>query len=348
MTIDKLLITGASGLLGSQLIHECLKQDIRPICLVREGSDCSFIDSHGLEKRVADLRNQELLTQAFSGIKSVIHTAAMVDFRGDRLTMFTGINSFGALFCFRAAVATGVQRFLHVSTVAAVGAALRGDTGPPTPLTENAEFNLAHLRIPYILSKYQAERLLFQEHTIETEKQDGSKPPELVVVSPSIIVAPSRHGADKSRIEKLMSRAVLPSFPNRLNVVDIRDVAPAILRALEKGEDSERYLLTGDNFSFSEGLEIFASLTGKSPRRLATPLAWVRGAANIAQQLRRKNKGGKLKFYPDLIRMLDFDWVYDNSKARQQWGFNPRPMQQTLSDLYSGDFTGFYLRNPSE
>ncbi len=352
MTAQKILITGASGLLGSQLIHECLKRDIRPICLVREGSDCSYIDSHGLEKRIADLRNQELLSEAFIGIDSVIHTAAIVDFRGDRLTMFTGINSFGSLFCYRAAIKAGVRRFLHVSTIAAVGAVLRGqeERYPQPPLTENTEFNLSHLRIPYILSKYQAEQLLIQERTSlegasDTPQTQTAPNPELIIVNPSIIVAPSRHGADKSRIDKLMSRAVLPSFPNQLNIVDIRDVSEAILVALEKGQDGERYLLTGDNFTLAEGLEVFSSLVGRSPRSIGLPLGLIRGSAKLAQSVRQKNKGGKLKFYPDLIKMLDYDWIYDNSKARVQLGFNPRTARETLTDLYSGSFDGFYLRN---
>jgi dihydroflavonol-4-reductase len=342
---QKILITGASGLLGSQLIHECLNKGIRPICLVRENSDCSFIDSHRLEKRYADLRNQERLSESFSGIDAVIHTAAIVDFRGDKLTLFTGINSFGALFCYRAAVSAGAKKFLHVSTIAAVGANLRHPNNFPAPLTENATFNLDKLRIPYILSKHQAEQLLFQAHA---QSDDSEERPKLITVNPSIIVAPSRHGADKSRIDKLMSRAILPNFKTRFNVVDIRDVAQAIIVALEKGEDGERYLLTGDNLSLSEGLKIFSSLTGQTPRQAPLPISILKGVAQIASRLRRKDKGGKLRFYPDIIRMLDYDWVYDNSKAGQRLDFNPRSARETLGDLYSGNFAGFYLQRISD
>ncbi len=340
---QKILITGASGLLGSQLICECLKGNIRPVCLVREGSNCTFIDSHHLEKRYADLRNQEQLVSAFEGIDTVIHTAAIVDFRGDKLTMFTGVNSFGALFCYRAAVASGVRKFLHVSTIAAVGAVLRKKNNSTLPLNEDAVFNLGELRIPYILSKHQAEELLSQER----KSADSGGAPQLITVNPSIIVAPSRHNSDKARINKLMSHSFLPCFPNRVNFVDIRDVAAAILEALAKGRDGERYLLTADNISVPEALDIFSDFSGRSPRRFTPPLSWLHSAAKLAVRFRSRNKGGKLRFYPDIVDMLNYDWTYDNSKARNELGFNPRPVKETLQDLYNGDFAGFYLQ-PSE
>ncbi len=346
---QKILITGASGLLGSQLIHEYLKQGIRPICMVRKTSDCTFIDSHNLEKRFADLRNQESLTEAFQGIDSVIHTAALVDFRGDKLTLFTGINSFGALFCYRAAISARVRKFLHVSTIAAIGATLRDSNRESALLTEDAKFNLDHLRIPYILSKHHAEQLLsqasVQESDDDTQDNEHQKRPELITVNPSIIVAPSRHGADKSRIDKLMSKALIPNFQTKFNIVDIRDVSQAILSAMEKGRDRERYLLTGDNLSLAEGLDIFSIQTGRKPRQFSPPISALVTAAQIACRLRRENKGGKLRFYPDVVRMLNYDWVYDNSKARSQLDFNPRPAAETLDDLYSGNFNGFYLNN---
>jgi len=337
---QKILITGASGLLGSQLIHEYLTRNIRPVCLVRESSDCVYIDKHKLEKRYADLRNQEQLGHAFEGIDTVIHTAAVVDFRGDKLTMFTGVNSFGTLFCYRAAVAAGVKTFLHVSTIAAVGAVLRDKTSPSVLLDERAEFNLKRLRIPYILSKRQAEELLRQER----DSADSDRAPQLITVNPSIIVAPSRHSSDKARIDKLMSRAFLPCFLNRVNLVDIRDVAIAILEALAKGRDGERYLLTADNVSVPEALDIFSDFSGHSPRRFSLPKSWLRAAAKLAVKFRSKNRGGKLRFYPDIVEMLNYDWAYDNSKARKELGFNPRPVRETLQDLYTGDFAGSYLQ----
>jgi nucleoside-diphosphate-sugar epimerase len=148
-----ILVTGASGSLGSQLLYELTQRGLKPIAHVRPSSDTTFIDSLGLEKRTADLRIRPELAQLVNGVDFVIHTAAWVDFRGNRLTQFAGINTIGALEMYRAAAQAGVKRFLHVSTVAAVGALPRkvaadGSLPPVRRLTENWQFNLEHLRVP--------------------------------------------------------------------------------------------------------------------------------------------------------------------------------------------------------
>ena len=78
---QKILITGASGSLGKQLVYEFYRIGVKPICHVRETSNTGYIDSLKLEKRFADLRNREHLAKLVEGVDSVIHTAAWVNFR---------------------------------------------------------------------------------------------------------------------------------------------------------------------------------------------------------------------------------------------------------------------------
>lgn len=352
----RLLITGASGLLGRQLVYELDRVGIRPVCLVRESSDITYLKSLDLEIRFADLRDSDALALAFAGIEWVIHTAALVDFRGDRLTMFTGLNSFGALASYRAAGSAsaasatgatgatgsagsaGVKRFAHISSVVGIGAVYR--TGADiAPLTESAEFNLSHINVPYILSKRSAEDLL----AAESEAGSETAGPELVTLNPSIVVAPSRHSSDRHRIDKLFGRKFIPTFPNHLNFVDLRDIAPAIINALVSGVPGKRYLLTGENLALTEILDIFQNLTGKTPRRVRIPRSALNLAAKFFSARHRRKSGGKLRLYPDLLKMLDYDWVYDSALAKSDLGFVSRPANETLGDLYRETFHGTFL-----
>ena len=94
--------------------------------------------------------------QLMVGVDKVIHTAAYVNFRRDKLTQFTGINTFGAVSLYNAAREAGVKRFVHVSTIAAVGAQERKNLSEsqdkPALINEDTEFNLGSLHIPYISS----------------------------------------------------------------------------------------------------------------------------------------------------------------------------------------------------
>jgi len=250
MTESRILITGATGKLGRQLVFELDRRGIKPIAHVRESSNTTYLDLHALEIRRADLRQETDLRSLVQGIDAIIHTAAYVDFRGDRLTQFTGINTFGAVNLFKAAQAAGVKRFVQVSTVAAVGAIHRKENGkklgyPTPPLArEETEFNLDHLRIPYIQTKRAAE--------VELAKLAPLGTTELVTVCPSIVVAPSDTGDDRSKALKALKPFLVPYFPNRVNLVDIRDLAPGIVAALERGRTNERYILGGDDITGRE------------------------------------------------------------------------------------------------
>lgn len=344
---SKILITGASGSLGSQLVYEFARRGLKPICHVREDSDTDYIDSLGLVKRVADLRNKDQLKKLAEGVDGIIHTAGWVDFRSDRLTQFTGINTFGALELFKAAQGAGVKRFLHISTIAAVGASRREATEAgrledegADRLTEESPFNLDHLHIPYIMTKRAAE--------VELGKAVGLGSTELVIVNPSIIIAPSRTGDNRqAAIKRFFRSLIMPDLPNIMNLVDIRDLAPGILSALEKGEKGQRYILGGDNISGRDLLLSVSVILGKMPHLLKFP-RWSYSIVARSPWVRMRVTGKtKISVYPDLIRLLDYDWRFSSRKAFEALDYRYRSIHYTLKDLLQNDFSGTW-QQPKE
>jgi dihydroflavonol-4-reductase len=337
---NTILVTGASGSLGKQVIYELNRRGVKPIAQVRETSDTSYVDSLGLEKRTADLRNEESLQKLVDGIDAVIHTAAWVNFRQDRLTQFTGINTFGALNMFGAAEKAGAKRFVHVSTAAAVGAVRRRNSGAVSfendLVREDAEFNLGHLRIPYIMTKRAAE-----EELMKAARESST---ELVIVNPSVIVGPSRTGDDRGKTHRLFNRFVMPDLPVRINLVDIRDVAPAVISAMRKGRNGERYILAGDNITVKDLVLAVSSIIGRVPHVLRIPRPVYDFTARAAFVIGKLLGRDKISYYPDLVKMLDYDWAYSYSKAREELGFRCRSIHSTLNDLLTNTFTGTYLK----
>lgn len=340
---DKILVTGASGQLGKQIIYELNLRGIKPIAHVRPTSETSYIDSLGLEKRRADLRQPEGLDKLVEGVDLVIHTAAWVNFRQDRLTQFTGINTIGALNAYRAASSAGVKRFVHVSSVAAVGAVHRKQNGhrhlSDILIREDSEFNLGHLRIPYIMTKRAAEE--------ELKKAAAESSTELVTVNPSIIMGPSGTGDDHGKARRLFNRFIMPDLPIRVNLVDIRDVAPAVISALCRGRNGERYILAGDNITVKDLVLAVSSIIGKVPHVLRIPRPVYDFTARAAVILAKLMGKGKVSYYPDLVKLLDYDWAYSYSKAREELGFRCRSIHTTLDELLTNSFVGTYLKPDS-
>ncbi|MEA2031202.1 MAG: SDR family oxidoreductase [candidate division Zixibacteria bacterium] len=337
----KILITGASGTLGKQLIYELDRRGIKPIAQVRKTSDTAYIDSFGLEKRVADLCISDQIPGLVEDIDVIIHTAAWVNFRQDRSNEFTKINTIAANQLFHAAQKAGVKRFIHISTIAAIAALKRksdlmnGRVGAPHKVTEKNEFNLGHLRVPYIQSKHAAE--------VELGKLADNGETDLVIVNPSIIVAPSRTGDDRGKTIKAFSRWFMPDFPNRVNLVDIRDVAPAVISAVEKGRSGERYILAGDNITISELTLAVSSILGKMPHLVRLPAWLLNLTARFSVTLGKFNRR-KVSFYPDLVKLLKYDWSYSSMKARRELGFSSRSLVVTLNDLLNNSFNGTYMK----
>ncbi|MFH1374250.1 MAG: NAD-dependent epimerase/dehydratase family protein [bacterium] len=337
-----ILITGASGSLGKQLVYELDRQGLSPVAQVRQSSDTRYLDSVGVRKRVTDLRNKTDLSRLVAGVDSIIHTAAWVNFRQDRLADFVALNTDGSRHLFAAAQKAGVKRFVHVSTVAAVGAIPRqshgelNPVGPPDRASEDTPFNLGHLHIPYIMTKREAEEKLLQS------APDGKT--ELVIVNPSVIVAPSRTGDDRGKALKKFPRWLAPGLPNFVNLVDIRDVAAGVIAAMNNGRPGERYILGGDNVTARELLLIISSVLGRAPHFVRLPRAALFSAARLAALRGRLTGSGKVSFYPDLIRLLDYDWAFSSRKARRELGYTSRSLYVTLKDLLTNNFTHSYAR----
>jgi len=339
---EKILITGASGSLGKQLIYELGKRGCKPIAQVRKSSDTSYIDSLNLEKRVADLKKFDQIPPLVEGIDALIHCAAAVNFHRNKQDHTRILNAEAPAELYKEAEKAGVKKFIHISTVAATAAIRRkagyvnGKVGTPYKVTEESEYNLGEINIPYFKTKHDAEIKL-----LELSKNSKT---ELVIINPSIIVAPSRTGDDRGKALKGFSRFVIPSFPNRVNLVDIRDVAPPIINALEKGKHGERYILAGDNVAVRELVLLASMILGRIPH-LITPPKWILNfAASFSVTMANLKNSKKISYYPDIVKLFEYEWSYSSMKARQELGFKNRSIQITLNDLLSNSFIGTHLK----
>lgn len=341
LSSKKILITGASGRLGQQIIYELNKQGIKPVAQVRKDSNTKFIDSLGLEKRAADLRNREEISGLLKDIDCVIHTVAIIDFRQDRFTQFAGVNTMAAVEMYSAALSARVQRFVHVSSTAAVGGVLRSTDsermrGDVNLADETHTFNLENLRIPYILTKRAAEAELLR-------MANGGNT-ELVIVNPSIVMAPSRTGDDRAKAKKRLRGFVVPDLRNRVNLVDIRDVAKGVIAALEKGRRGERYILGGDNITARELTLAISIELGRTPHLFKFPKSFFQLSSRLAVFFGRLLGKSKISYYPDLVKLLDYDWAFSSMKARTELGYTNRSIYNSLKELLNNDFNDTFMK----
>ncbi len=316
-------VTGASGYLGSNLIALLLERGWavravtrRPLPAFARGPAAG---AGRLELRpLDDIRDQPQLEDAFVGVDAVFHLAA-------RISLFTedpavwDINVHGPRAVGRAALAQGVRRLVHCSSVHAFDVSqARG------AVDESCPRSTAPGRPVYDRSKAAGEAAL---RTVVDEGLDA------VVVNPTGIVGPVDVGPSRvNRLLLLAARGRLPVvLAGGFDWVDVRDVALGLTAALERGRTGENYLLGGHRRSSLELSRLAARAGGHRGPRFTVPTSLAARVAPMGNRIGRR-VGSDLLTPASIGALLD-DPVVDTSKAERELGYSPRPLERTVSDL---------------
>ena len=253
------LVTGASGYIGSHIVANLLSKGLKVRATVRDTSDPERVDhlesmtvSDGgsLEIVEMDLLDSKSVQRAVSGCDSVIHTAAVVVLKSKRAQeKIVDPSVVGTKNVLDAIDASGtVKRLIHTSSTAAIRPSSWEDG--QTLSTETWADDATIEENPYGLAKYSAERLVRDWHS----SKDGSI--RMVTINPCVVLGPplsKRHlRGSPSFVMMLLNREVPFVIPMHISIVDVRDVAEAHVRALTMGEESGRYLVVSGQMWWRE------------------------------------------------------------------------------------------------
>ena len=312
-------ITGATGFIGHHLAQRLVRSGAYVTALVRAGSRIERLQVAGIKCIIAPLDQPRAMAHAARGVDHFFHLAGAVDFRNNAARC-RQVNVDGTANALRAAQNAGVRRFIHASSIVAVGANRRAE-----PLDETAVWNLGDYRVPYATSKREAEIVVLA----------SQGPMETVVVNPACVVGPDDFShSEFGTVCKRFWRGRLPFYSGRgNNFVDVRDVADGMMLAAEKGRAGERYILGGENHSYAAFFRLLARAQGRWRFRMRMPLFLAKLSALIADRFPRR------KARPYLTRaqarLLGLWFFFDCSKAKRELGYNPRPLIDSLIDAHA-------------
>jgi dihydroflavonol-4-reductase len=317
----KFVVTGASGHLGANVVRALVSagEPVRAVD-IRPGSALAGIAAEFVR---GDVLDPATLKSAFAGAEFVLHLAARISIAGDPDGSVRRVNVDGVRNVAEAALEAGVRRVVHCSSLHAydVGAT-RG------PVRENGLRATSPVLPAYDRSKAEGEDEL---------RRVVSKGLDAVIVNPSGMFGPV--DPEPSR----MGRVLLAMFKGRMPLsvtgafdwVDVRDVAAALITAVERGRTGENYLIGGHRAPVAELGRLAAEVSGRRPPRFAVPLAPVRLAAKAAVRIVGPKRAGRLLLTPESLHALATDPVVDYSKATAELGYRPRPLAETVADLHA-------------
>jgi dihydroflavonol-4-reductase len=316
-----ILITGATGFVGSAVLRRLLAAGHRVRALARPGGDRRNLEGLAVEIAEGDLLEPTTLKPALAGCRALFHVAA--DYRlwaPDPGPMFRA-NVDGTRMLMLAARDAGVERIVYTSSVAALGV-LPGDAAgdEETPVT------FADMVGAYKQSKFLAEG--------EVRKLVADERLPVVIVNPSTPVGPRDiKPTPTGRLIVEAATGRMPAFVDTgLNIVHVDDVAEGHLLAFDKGKVGERYVLGGENMPLKAILAAVAGAVGRRAPRLKVPHGLILPIAYAAEAWTRMTGGGQPFATVDGVRMARKKMYFSHAKAARELGYSPRPAVQALAD----------------
>lgn len=316
------VVTGATGLLGSNLALELLAQGHRVRATRRGTSKVDFLEGHAIEWVPGELSDEKALTEAFRGADVVFHCAAAVTVRRVPTKETIATNVEGTRHVVAAVRAAGVKRLVHCSSVVAVGV-----SEDDTPCTEGARWNLPEhgLADGYAVTKRESELL------VQAAAKDGL---DAVIVNPTFMIGPydARLSSGKM-VVAIVNREVPGQVPGFNNFVDVRDVAKGMVLAWQKGRAGERYILSGTNLPYTEFGALVSRVAGTKPitRTLPRWLAEAAGRVGDAMEVVAPSR-------EPLVNRCTIAWAYcrgfqfSSEKAKRELGYQVSPLEPAVKD----------------
>lgn len=309
----KVLVTGASGFLGSHIVPILLSEGYTPMAFVRRSSDTSDLNMMGAEIRIGDLCDYSSLRDAVCGIDVVIHLAAYYTFYGKK-ELYQKINVDGTRVLAEEAKREGVSHFIYCSSTEAIGPVdgVGDETSTPYPQYE------------YGASKLEAERLI--------QKIQGDQP-WATIIRPTGIYGPGNvddvaYWFIMSQASGgLLSRFIVGHGDTQIQFTHVNDVVQGFIHALRKPEKSkgETFIISENRaYSYIKVYEIISNLLGKTPPRFHLPAALAKLCIAPVECFNRFIDRDNFMWHTATIDSVTSNRSYSIAKAQELLGYQPK------------------------
>ncbi len=318
-----ILVTGASGILGSYICRELYRQGIPFKGMVRRSSNLTLLKD--LPKvaittgEIDDILGMEAMLE---GVDTVIHCAGLVSFRKKDKKALYNTNVEGTRVVVNACLSKGVKKVIHISSIAALGRTKKNNL-----VRENTKWETSKLNTEYAKSKYLGELEVWRA---------SSEGINVNVLNPSIILAPYYWERSSAQLLSFVKNGFLFYPSGNVNYVDLRDVTDTVLRLCKEDIKNERYILNSGSLPYKEFFEKVAERFGVEPPKvkLNKTLAWLGwGLDNFKSFI----TGRQALVTKESVRLSFSKSNYDNGKSYGLLKQGYRSLEDTLKWVCAED-----------
>jgi len=327
----KCLVTGATGFLGTNLVHELVKAgwDVKAFGL--PGSNATYIEDLPVELVYGDIINKSDVEKAVEGCDYVFHVAGDTSWWHKRFDKQREINVNGAMNIAQACIKFGVKRLVHTSTVDSLG---YNPYGIADESWEN--YNYANTRYNYADTKRQGEL------SLKSLVKQGL---DYVVIYPGSMLGPFDFTLQYGRLFFELRDEKTPGCPTGgVSFGHVTEVAKAHIQAALKGQCGEGYICAGENISYREFFDLIAIKFGKRAPKLNITRKFLVAYGHIMQFLSNfTNKPPELD--PGVARYMSVKAYYNSDKAESELAYKVKSVPEMIDDAYDWYKQHGYLKD---
>jgi dihydroflavonol-4-reductase len=312
-------VTGANGHVG---INLCLALQEKGHFVRALNHKNDFGLKHiNVESFKGDLLNKDSIKSFLLDIEVVVHLAAKISIKGDPDGSVHKINVEGTRNILDLARQSGIKRFIHFSSIHAFQQEPLDEVlDEMRPIVDSEGF-------AYDRSKAEGERMVL------AAARDGF---DTIVLCPTAIIGPVDYEPSltgKAMLE-LYNHQIPALVPGGYNWVDVRDVADGCIAAIEKGRSGEKYLLSGQWRSLKDVTTLITKSTGMKTTRIVMPF-WVAHLGLPFITFFSKIKGSEPLYTKESLQIIkNGNQHISSAKARNELGYHPRELEDTIKDLF--------------
>jgi dihydroflavonol-4-reductase len=325
-------VTGATGHIGNVLVRKLLERGEKVRALILPGENRQPLAGMEIEEVEGDILDLDALRRAMSDVQRVYHLAGVISIMPGKNMIVRRVNVQGTRNVIRAAREAGVERLVYTSSIHALFRAPHG-----VLIDETIPFDPEHAISAYDQSKAEASLLV----------QDAAcMGLDAVIACPTGVIGPYDFRGSE------MGHLILDAMRTRTqflingayDFVDVRDVADGLILAGDKGRSGESYILSGERLSLGGLLDLMQRVTGLRYLRLPVPMDLARFAAIFAPLYYRLAKA-KPRLTPYALATVTSNSVISNAKARQELGYAPRSLSESIRDTVQWFHEHRFVRN---
>ena len=320
--MEKILVTGADGFLGNNVIRELLKRGYNVKGFLHLDHHTEATDELGIEQFHGDLLNESDVIKASFDCDFIVHTAASTSIWPARSALVRKVNIEGTRNIITASLQPHVKRLVYVGTASSFGFGTKENLG-----NETTPFISDKYSLDYIDSKKEAQDIVLKA----VQNQDL----QAIIVNPTFMLGPNDTKPSSGALLLALYERKIPGYTSGgRNFVHIKDAAMAIANALTQGRIGQCYILGNENLTYKEFYTLVGTALNVKPPGLYIPKPFILLFGLIMQTIARIT-GKSAEISLPVAKISTDSHFFSSQKAIDELGLPQTPMALAIEEAFA-------------